>query len=259
MPFTVSHAAAVLPFRRLNLVWSAVVIGTMAPDFPYIIGNPDYRGIGHHFPGLIEFTIPASILALWIFHNIIKRPIAGLLPIGMQLRLQNELRPFSFGGPSRFMTILASILFGIATHLIWDSVTHSETWAYYHLRWLRGWTHVPFIGIMPVTSAMQYGSSVVGLFVLAIWIWLWYRRTPAVSSAKIAAPPKSNFALGLGMFLVAASAGLIRALVTVGEPAFRSNAHHFLLVFAVTAIALAFWQLVFYCVLVSTHQMWIIT
>ena len=42
-------------------------------------------------------------------------------------------------------------------------------------------------------------------------------------------------------------------------PAFRSNAHSFLLIFAVTALALAFWQLLLYCVLVSSHQMWIIT
>ena len=65
MPFTVSHAAAVLPFRKLNLVWSAFIIGSMAPDFPYIVGNTDYRAIGHHFPGIIEFTLPAALLALW--------------------------------------------------------------------------------------------------------------------------------------------------------------------------------------------------
>ena len=52
MPFTLSHVAAVLPFRKLNLVWSAFVVGTMAPDFPYIVGNTDNRGLGHEFPGV---------------------------------------------------------------------------------------------------------------------------------------------------------------------------------------------------------------
>src|SRR5579871_128427 len=32
VPFTVSHAAAALPFRRARLVTSALVVGTMAPD-----------------------------------------------------------------------------------------------------------------------------------------------------------------------------------------------------------------------------------
>jgi hypothetical protein len=79
MPFTLSHVAAVLPLRKFNLVWSALVVGSMAPDFPYIVGTTDYRSLGHQFPGVIEFTIPASLFALWLFHTAIKRPAATLL------------------------------------------------------------------------------------------------------------------------------------------------------------------------------------
>lgn len=258
MPFTVSHAAAVLPFRKLNLVWSAFIIGSMAPDFPYVIGNTDYRGIGHHFPGLLEFTIPASLLTLWMFHNIIKRPLAGLLPVGMQERLRKEMGPFPFGGMRRFVAILLSILLGIATHLVWDSFTHSDTWALRHIRWLRRWVYVPFVGEMPLHSALQYGSSVLGLLALAVWVWLWYRKAPVVNSAA-RSRPQSRVALALAMLMLAAVVGLVRAFVVVGVPAFRSNAHTFLLVFGVTSLALAFWQLLLYCVLVSTHQVWTIT
>jgi Domain of unknown function (DUF4184) len=258
MPFTVSHAAAVLPFRKLNLVWSAFIIGSMAPDFPYIIGNTDYRSIGHHFPGILEFTIPAALLALWMFHNVIKLPIIGLLPSGMQLRLRGEVRAFPFGGLRRFVAILASIVFGIATHVVWDSFTHGYTWPYNHIRALRGSVYVPFVGSMPVHSALQYGSSVVGLVALALWVLLWYRRTPAIETRTMR-PLKSRFSLAVAIFVIAMLAGLIRALVLVGPPAIRSNAHVFLLVFSVTTLALAFWQLLLYCVLVSSHQMWIVT
>src|SRR5579862_3010542 len=105
MPFTVSHVAAALPFRRLNLVWSAFVVGSMAPDFPYIVGNTDYRSLGHAFPGVLEFTLPVSILALWVFHVAIKRPASTLLPRGVQQRLQDQLGAFKFGGPARFLAI----------------------------------------------------------------------------------------------------------------------------------------------------------
>ena len=64
MPFTVAHAAAALPFRRLNLVWSAFLVGSMAPDFPYVIGTTQYRAFGHDFPGVLLFTLPASFVAL---------------------------------------------------------------------------------------------------------------------------------------------------------------------------------------------------
>ena len=258
MPFTVSHAAAVLPFRRLNLAWSAFVIGSMAPDFPYVIGNDMYRGFGHRFPGILWFTIPAALIALWMFHNVIKRPIVGMMPVGMQIRLQSELRPFPFDGVKRFIAILVSVSLGIATHVVWDSLTHSHTWAYYHLRWLREWVRVPFVGVMPVAAAMQYGSSVLGILALALWVLLWYRNTPE-PQLKFNPVPRSHFFLAIGMFAIAGTAALIRAFVVVGMPAFRANASHFLMVFAVTAIALAFWQLLFYCVLVSTHQVWIIT
>ena len=78
-------------------------------------------------------------------------------------------------------------------------------------------------------------------------------RDPIAETSAVAL-----FAAG-AIFVVAATAGLIRALVVVGAPAFRSNAHAFLLVFSVTALALAFLQLLLYCVLVSSHQMWTIT
>ena len=174
MPFTVSHAAAVLPFRKLNLVWSAFIIGSMAPDFPYVLGNTANQRFAHRFPGLVEFTIPASLIALWMFHNIIKRPVTGLLPSGMQQRLRNQMGPFPFGGFRRFAAILGSILLGIATHLVWDSFTHDNTWVLDHVRWLRGWIYVPFVGYMPIHSALQYVSSILGLLALAMWVWLWY-------------------------------------------------------------------------------------
>ena len=258
MPFTVSHVAAVLPFRKLNLTWSAFVIGTMAPDLPYVVGTTEYRDFGHVMPGLLLFTVPASLVALWMFHNVLKRPVIGLMPAGIQLRLRDQMAPFPFAGPRRFLAILGSVLLGVATHVVWDSLTHSYTWAYFHIRWLRGFVHVPFIGIMPIHSVSQYTSSILGLVALAIWVWLWYRRTP-VSEGATRQSPRSRFALGLVMFGVAGLAGLVRALLVVGMPATRSNADLFVFVFGVTALALAFWQLLLYCVLVSSHQMWIIT
>jgi hypothetical protein len=57
MPFTVSHAAAVLPLRKLNLISSAFIVGSMAPDFPYIIGNTEYR---LHSPPSGCFTTSSS-------------------------------------------------------------------------------------------------------------------------------------------------------------------------------------------------------
>jgi hypothetical protein len=259
MPFTLSHPAAALPFRRLNLVWSAFIVGSMAPDFPYVLGSAEYRALGHRFPGLLEFTLPASFAALWLFHNVIKRPVVGLFPAGVQERLYGLTGEFSFGGISRFLAILASIVLGIATHVVWDSFTHAYTWPWYRFLWLEGRVHVPFLGWIPRFAALQYASSIFGVIVLAIWGLLSYRATSGVGTATLASPPKSRFTLAVIMFVVAGVAGFLRARAVIGPPITPANFDFFLLVFGLTALDLAFWQVLLYCVLVSSYQVWIIT
>jgi hypothetical protein len=258
MPFTLSHAAAVLPLRRLNLVWSAFIVGSMAPDLPYIVGTTNYRSLGHRFPGVIEFTIPASIFALWLFHTAIKRPATTLLPIGMQQRLRGQLGEFKFGGPARFVAILISVVVGIATHLVWDAFTHAYSWPWLRWVWLQGEVKVPVVGLTPMYMTLQYASTVIGLVALGIWVLLWYRHTapmPAVGAAKA----KSGPLIALTMVAVAIVAALIRAWLVMGMPKNLHMADASLLVFGVTAIAIVFWEVLIYCVLISSHQTWTIS
>ena len=257
MPFTVSHAAAVLPFRKLNLIWSAFIIGSMAPDFPYILGTTEYRSMGHEYPGLLYFTLPASVGALWLFHNVIKRPIVKLLPVAVQARLGGSCGAFAFGPARRFFAILGAIIFGIATHVVWDSFTHASTWPWHHIVWLQGWTWLPYFHVVPRFAALQYFSTLFGMFALAVWVGLWYRRTPPEHGEQEVAPT-SRWRLAAVIFVVAGLLGFLRACLNFGFPPELIHADAFLLVFGVTSLALAFWQLFVYCVLVSTHQVWML-
>jgi len=251
LPFTVSHAAAFLPFRKLNLVWSAFIIGSMAPDFPYMIGNIHYRDLGHHFPGLVLFTIPAGLVVLWLFHSVVKGPVVELMPRGIQTRLRAHVGEFRFGGARRFVVVLGSLLLGIATHLVWDAFTHRYTWPWFHIHWLRQRVQIPLVGSVPNVAILQYASSAVGFLALAIWVWIWYRDAQPVADTAM---PASRFPAAVMMFAAAALAGLGRAAFVVGLPSNRGTADLFMLNFGVTALALAFWELVLYCVLVSTRR-----
>ena len=255
MPFTVAHAAAALPLRRLNLVWSAFLVGSMAPDFPYVIGSIKYRDLGHYFPGVLLFTLPASFAALWFYHWAVKRPVAGLLPIGMQQRLSGQLGEFSFGGVSRIRAITLAIILGIATHLVWDSFTHARTWPWLHFAWLRSWIDLPVAGWTPMTTVLQYATTFLGLFSLGVWLLFWYRDTAPATADASPPPLKSRVLLALIMFAIAVAAGLLRAWLLIGVmPRTIYHWDWFMLNFSVTAIAVAFWELFFFCLLTTLRE-----
>src|SRR5436305_117206 len=116
VPFTPAHAAAALPFRRSRLIFSALLIGTFAPDFEYLLRLAPRGRFGHTLQGALELTLPVALLVLWAFHSFIKQPVAMLLPEALRRRLPNATDKFRFGGPARFLLIIVSILVGIATH-----------------------------------------------------------------------------------------------------------------------------------------------
>src|SRR5664279_3393245 len=180
MPFTLSHAAAALPFGKFKPIWPALVIGTFAPDLQYFIWISDEDRSGHHFPGVFLFSLPLAFLLLWLFEWCVKGPVVELLPEAVQRRLQDKVRPLSFWGWRQSAAIVMWIVVGIATHVFWDSFTHGRTritahWAVFSYK-----VAVPFHSPMAVAKILQHASTVVGLLVLAVWCVAWYRRTPPV-------------------------------------------------------------------------------
>jgi hypothetical protein len=172
MPFTLSHAAAALPFRKLEPIWPALVMGTFAPDLQYFVMLSQEDRSGHRFPDLLLFTLPAALVTLWLFEWIVKGPAIELLPSGIQRRLQDRLEPLPFRGWKQFGLIVLWICVGIATHLVWDQFTHTSQWA-----WLKTSVSVPFLHPMTLTKILQHVSTVLGLAILFVWLLAWYRRT----------------------------------------------------------------------------------
>ncbi len=83
MPFTISHADAVLPFARFLGRWrvlSALVIGSMAPDFGFFLPWQLPRFETHSAAALLTFSLPAGLIVYWIFQRLIKTPLRQVLP-----------------------------------------------------------------------------------------------------------------------------------------------------------------------------------
>jgi hypothetical protein len=185
MPFTLSHAAAALPFRKLKPVWPALVIGTFAPDLQYFIWVSEEDRSGHHFPEVLLLTLPLALLLLWVFEQWVKRPMVELLPSTVQRRLQDKLQPLPFRGWKRFVSIVLWIAVGIITHVFWDSFTHGHDWMVEHFIVLRTRVPFPFRYPVPLYKLFQYGSTTLGLLALITWFAAWYRRTTPVPKATL--------------------------------------------------------------------------
>ena len=179
---TPAHAAAVVPLRlwKRCFLLSPLVVGSMAPDFLYFVFPPQsLRHFGHTPWGLVLFCIPAGLAVLYAFHGFFKRPLVLLLPRPVRAKLWPHCGPFPLWPLRRLAWVSALIFLGAVTHVVWDGFTHENDWA------LREY---PQLGAVMITVAgqqlhwvglLQYGSSVLGLGLLAWWSWQWYRQAPA--------------------------------------------------------------------------------
>jgi hypothetical protein len=200
LPFTGSHPDAVLPFLRTTLPTTALVAGSMAPDVPvFLHGGPHYVQT-HTLIGVLTVDALLGGLMLLIWHLLLAAPARAVAPAALRARLPHRKR-----GVPDFAVGYVALVVGGLTHIGWDEFTHRDRAAVRHIGWLH---HEHTLGgfTLPGYSWAQYGSTVAGLLILAIWAARWYRRTR----------PSSGPAPGLSLPVRVAATGLVAAAGLVG-------------------------------------------
>jgi hypothetical protein len=173
VPFTPSHAAAVLPFLRTPLPASALVAGSIAPDLPYYVPL-EFPWRTHTALAVVTTDLLLGALAWALWHALLSAPALAAAPAalrgrltGIPLGLEGRNSPVALG-----WTALALVV-GAGTHVLWDEFTHPRRW---------GTAHVPALdatwGLLPGYRWLQYASGLVGGLVLLGWLARWWRRTP---------------------------------------------------------------------------------
>ena len=164
MPFTVAHAAAVLPLNHKHqLPMAALMIGSMAPDFGYFFSHEISRALTHSFAGLFLFALPAG-LSVWLFYvAILEKATITLLSDRWHTRFAHT-EPFTW---SLIARACVAIVLGAATHVLWDAFTHRGTFVTNAFPALLGPT--PGFSWLPIYHLLHGLSSVVGLGLLAFW------------------------------------------------------------------------------------------
>ncbi|MEV3991760.1 DUF4184 family protein [Streptomyces sp. NPDC049837] len=219
MPFTLSHAAAVLPGIRRSgtgrgpLAASALVMGSFSPDMTYfadtaIPGAMLFGDVTHSLLGVltVDVLIAAALVAVWLM---VREPLLALVPARWQGRVHALVRGESWrerqpaGLAVRFYV---SAVIGAATHVVWDLFTHADRW---------GMKVLPVLGEVvagfPMYLYAQYGGSAVALVVLVWFVGGALRRIPPETAVR--APASVPVLDRRGRWL---AAGLLGACVAVG-------------------------------------------
>jgi membrane-bound metal-dependent hydrolase YbcI (DUF457 family) len=177
MPFTISHAAAILPIHRFGRNWlplTALMVGSMAPDFGYVFSYEASRAITHSFPGLFIFDLPVGLVVWFFYVAVLEKATITLLPDRWHTRFAHT----DAITPALVMRASIAILLGAVTHLLWDSFTHHGTFATRAFPFLE--RPVPVASWMPVYHLLHGLSSIFGLAMLYYWAQHLHRQ-PAKS------------------------------------------------------------------------------
>lgn len=176
MPFTVSHAAAVLPFGG-RLSASALVIGAMTPDLPLFVPLLPYTtDATHTLMGTFLTNVMVGFALFVLWHGFFARPADWFAPSGIRARLAPHQQPGlrrRLATPGQVLTVLLSLFLGGVTHQVLDWFTHDGT----ILTDRVGVFHASVLGI-PAYYFLQIALSVVGLVAMAAWAVRWYGNAP---------------------------------------------------------------------------------
>lgn len=187
MPFTPAHILAVLPAQiyKPTLPFSALAIGAMIPDIPLFFPfMPHYR-LMHSLEGLFLTCLPLGVLAYFLIQVFYRTPVSELLPVYFRVRLPRQRS--NWLSPSHFWIAALCVLFGAFTHVLWDSFTHTGRWGVRLLPFLSESYYFLFRE-MTIYKFLQYTSTIIGLVIVSIAMFLWFRKAPSYPDQSVISP-----------------------------------------------------------------------
>jgi hypothetical protein len=210
MPFTFSHPAIVLPLTYLPKRWfslTGLVIGSMTPDFEYFLRMKVKSEYSHTLTGLVWFDLPLGLLLCFIFQNIVRNSLFDNLPSFLKSRFLTFKR-FNWNRhfKENWLIVIISILIGAASHLFWDSFTHSNG---YFVQIIPALTNtVDLLGRqVPILKILQHSSTLFGGLLIAYVIY----KLPTNTHINERINPKYwiiFFSVTLTIFLIRLISGL---------------------------------------------------
>jgi hypothetical protein len=192
-------------------------VGSVVPDVAYYLPVPGGSDTTHSVVGLLWIDLLLGI-ALLVVGNSAIAPLLALAPDGWRARVPPPRLLARFATWRARVVVLGSLLVGVATHLAWDAVTHTEGAAVRHWPILR----LSVVGPHRLYNVIGYVSSLGGLLILGAVVLRWYRRAPREHGRHWPNLPNRTRAGLLAGIAVAAAAG---AVVALADPVSQVSAY----------------------------------
>ncbi len=256
MPSTyLSHQAPVLALKMVaprHLDGTALVLGSMAPDWTYVLHGSRFRIDAHGWPALALFCVPAAVAAVWLVRLAAPTLSYRLASIGLPVA---EFRLVGYRRPTVIVTA-GSALLGALSHVGWDAFTHDFRWGGQRFAILREEVLVVAGRSLTGAAVLQRISTVIGAVITVALLYRIVRRrllshwlerpvpeqqpVPRGNAAAFWVTVASGTALGLlwglsgplsaptfvnRVALAAGGALVAAALVPSGQPARRRRRH----------------------------------
>ncbi|SES18113.1 protein of unknown function [Gracilibacillus ureilyticus] len=190
MPLTFAHPAAVLPFSKNSkyIDFLALVLGSMAPDFEYFLRGRPAGEIGHTLAGFFVFNLPIIAIVYLIYRIAIHRTLFSHLPAVLAVA-SPQIASSSI--LLKLIVFLYSAIFGMITHVVWDSFTHLDGFMVRNLSILN-YTVDIFNYNIPVFKFLQHGGTIVGI--TAIIGYMYIRAAKNRMNGERVVSPKQKLA-----------------------------------------------------------------
>ncbi len=172
MPFTISHAVLAPPISKLTghaLPVAALAIGCMVPDL-YRLFTQENSNTTHLWTSIIHPDLWIGLVFCLLWYLLYRPVIYRLSGIQHPLHIESFKSAVKF-----FIGVIAAVLVGTATHIIWDGLTHVDFRTFAFKDFLSQ-NLTLFNHQYPVHRILQIGSSIVVLPILLFMCLQYYRQ-----------------------------------------------------------------------------------
>ncbi|MBL7922763.1 MAG: DUF4184 family protein [Bacteroidia bacterium] len=172
MPFTPAHPAILFPlkfFPKLKWSWTALLIGSIIPDFEYFIWLSPSAYVSHSWEGIILFNLPMTVLMAFMWHQVmapVLLPKLHFIKSGLNMEHTPAFFPWL---KSNWLMFLLSALTGILSHLVWDSFCHANGYMVHRIPYLLAFTD---LGPYHIRNCylLWYLSTLAGGVLMLAWL-----------------------------------------------------------------------------------------